>query len=142
MIHQVIQILHSMSELIFSEQTFVLMKTSFVFLFRTRLQDVLIKTNIFALVIRFQKTSLSRPTYSSLPYVCKKSSRRFQDLFNMSCQDVCNTSSRRLAETSSRHLQEIFKSFCRRRQDIFKTSWKDVFKTFPRRIIRLDCLRR
>ena len=33
------------------------LKTSLVFVFRRRLQDVLIKTNIFALLIRFQKTS-------------------------------------------------------------------------------------
>ena len=102
---------------------------SWSYVFRRRLEDVFIKTNIFVFAIRLQE-------------VIKTFSRRLQDVFNTSCQDVCNNSSRRLAETSSRHLQEIFKFFCTRRQDIFKTSWKDVFKTFPRRIIRLNCLYR
>ena len=133
MIHQVIQILHSISELIFSEQTFVLMKTSFVFLFRTRLQDVLIKTNIFALVIRFQKTSLSRPTYSSLPYVFKKSSRRFQDVFKTS--SIC------LAKTSVILLQDVLQ---KRLQDIFKKSsslFADVVKTSSRRLGKMSSRR-
>ena len=47
------------------------LKTSFVFVFRGRLQDVLIKTNIFALALHLQKTSWSRPIYSSWPYVFK-----------------------------------------------------------------------
>ena len=85
-------------------------KTSFVFVFRRRLQDVLIKTNMFTLALRLQKTSWSRPIYSSWPYVFK-------------------TSSRRLAKMSSRHLQDVFKTFSRRFQDVFKTSWQDVFKT-------------
>ena len=33
------------------------LKTSFVFVIRRRLQDVLIKTNMFALALRLQKTS-------------------------------------------------------------------------------------
>ena len=78
-----------------------------------RLQDVLIKTNMFALALRLQKTSWSRPIYSSWPYVFK---------------------------TSSRHLQDVFKTS--RLQDIFKTSCKDIFKTFPRRTTRLNCLPR
>ena len=41
------------------------LKTSFIFVFRRRLQDVLIKTNMFALALRLQKTS----------------SRRLQDVF-------------------------------------------------------------
>ena len=36
------------------------LKTSFVFVFRRRLQDVMIKTNIFTLFMRLQKTS-SKP---------------------------------------------------------------------------------
>ena len=95
-----------------SQQTFVLIKTSFVFVFRRRLdqdeyiclsltssrrlQDILVKTNIFVLVIRLQ------------------------DVF----------------KTSSRHLRDVLP---RRLQDIFKTSCKDIFKTFSRRIIKLNC---
>ena len=58
-----------------AQQTFVLMdvlKTSFVFVFRKRLQDVLIKTNIFTLVIHLQKTS----------------SRHLQDVLKRCLQDV------------------------------------------------------
>ena len=98
--------------------------------------DVLIKTNIFALVIRLQKTSWSRPIYSSWPYVFKTSSRRPKDIFKTSCQDVFKTS----AKTSSRHLQDVLKTSSRGLQDILKTSCKDAFKIFWRRIIRLNCL--
>ena len=65
-----------------------------------RLQDVLIKTNIFALVTRLQKTPWSRPIFLSWPYVFKASSRRLQDVFK--------TSSRSLAKTSLRRLQDVF----------------------------------
>ena len=40
------------------------LKTSDVFVFRRRLQDVLITTNKLALPLRLQKTSWSRPIYS------------------------------------------------------------------------------
>ena len=129
-------------------------------------EDVLIKTNIFALVIRLQKTSWSRPVYSFWPYVFKLSSRRFQDVFKTSCKNIFKTPSRHLQDvlprrlqdvfkTSSRHLQKrfqdifktfwkrlqgVFKTSSRRLQDIFKTSCKDAFKMFWRRIIRLNCL--
>ena len=99
-----------------SQQTFVLMKTSFVFVFRRRLQDVLIKTNMFALALRLQdvfKTSWSRPIYLSWPYVFKTFSRRLQDIFktsSRSLQGVFNTSSRRFEDVfkmSSRHFQDV-----------------------------------
>ena len=104
------------------------LKTSLVFVFRRRLQGVLIKTSIFALLIRLQKTktSSSRRIYSSWSYVFKSSSRRFQDVF----------------KTSSRRFQDIFKTFSRCLQDIFKTSsrcFENVFKTFSRHIIKLNC---
>ena len=64
------------------------LKTSFVFVFRRRLQDVLIKTNMFALALRLQKTS----------------SRRLQDVLvktnifvlAICLQDIFKMSSRRL----------------------------------------------
>ena len=124
-------------------------KTSFVFGFRRRLQDVLIKTNIFALVIRLQKTF----------------SRRLQDVFvktnvfalAIHLQDVFKTSWRPLPKAPSRHLQDVLKTFWRCLQgvsrhlqdvwpgrlqdvlqkclqDIFKTSCKNVFKTSSRRL--------
>ena len=85
------------------------------YVFRRRLQDVLIKTNILVLIIRLQ------------------------DVFKMSCQDVFKTSSRRLQDvlkTFWRRLQDIHKTFPKRLQDVFRTSWRrlqdvlrDVFKT-------------
>ena len=81
------------------------LKTSFVFVFRRRLQDVF-------------KTSLSRPIYSSWPYVFKTSSRRFQDVFK--------TSSRLLAKMSSRRFQDVQNvlgnTILRHLGDVFKTS--------------------
>ena len=67
------------------------LKTSFVFIFRRRLQDVLIKTNMFSLALRLQKTSSRR--------LAKTFSRRFQDVFKRS--------SRRLAKISSRCFQDV-----------------------------------
>ena len=74
-----------------------------------RLQDILIKTNIFVLVIRLRdvfKTFLAR-----LQDVLETSSKRLQDIFKTSCKDVFKTSSRRLAKMSSRHLQDVFKTY-------------------------------
>ena len=83
------------------------LKMSFVFVFKRRLQDVLMKTNIFLLIIRLQKTS----------------SRRLQDV-------LVKTNIFVLAI----RLQDVFKTFSRRLQDIFKTSCQDVFKTSSRRL--------
>ena len=102
---------------------------SFVFVFRRCLQDVLIKTNMFVLAIRFQdvfKTSSRR--------LAKMSSRRFQNAFK--------TYGKNIFKTSSRRLQDVLRTSSRRVQDIFKTSCKYVINTFPRRIIRLNCLAR
>ena len=114
---------------IFTQQTFVLMKTSLVFVFRRRLQDIF-------------KTFWLRQIYSPYSYVFR---RRLQDVFMktvifvlvIQLQDVFKTFSRRLQDvfkTSSRHLA---KTFSRRPQNVFKTSCKDVFKTCSRRIIEL-----
>ena len=70
--------------------------------FGLRLQDVLIKTNIFALLIHLQKMS-SRSLHQD-QYI--RLSIRFQDVF----------------KTSSRHLQDVFKTFWKRLQDVFRTS--------------------
>ena len=102
-----------------------IMKTSFVFVFRRRLQEVF-------------KTSSSRRTYSPNLYNFR---RRLQDHFQMPWsrpiivfvirpqaiyrrfQDVFNTSLSHLDKTSSKRFQ-----------DVFKTSCKNIFKTLPRRI--------
>ena len=69
------------------------LKTSLVFVFRRRLQDVFIKINIFVLVIRLQDVF---KTYSRRPQdIFKTSSRCFENVF----------------KTSSRHLQDVFKTY-------------------------------
>ena len=124
-----------------TQQTFVFMKTSFVFVFRRHLQDVL-------------KTSWSRQICSPKPYVFRRRLQdvlvktnifvlaiRLQDVLPRCLQNVFKTSSRRLAKTSSRclqdvlqkHLQDIFKMSSRRFQDVFKTL-QDAFETFWRRL--------
>ena len=131
-----------------SQQTFVLedvLKTSFVFVFRRRLdQDEYIHL-----------------THTSSYGVFKTSSRRFQDVLPRRLQDVFKTSSTHLARTFSRPLQNVFKTSCktifktstRRFEDVYKTFWrrwgrlqdtfmtssKRVFKTTSRRITELIC---
>ena len=121
-----------------SQQIFALMKTSFAFISRRRLQDVLIKTNIFALFIRLQKTSWWRTIYSSWSYVFK----RFQDNFKTSSrqlQDIFKTTSRHVQDILLGHHQDVLQ-ICL--QDVFKTHHqvklflltplKDVFETYSR----------
>ena len=128
-------------------------KTSFLFVFRRPLQDVLIKMNIVALLIRLQKTSSKRLDQDQdFPFrhlssrcfqdVLKTSSKHLQDIFKTfwrNLQDVFKTSCQDIFKTSSKRLQDVLQ---KRLQDIFKTSSKDVFKTFSRCIIRLKCLPR
>ena len=79
------------------------------YVFRRRLQDVLIKTNIFVLVICLQD-------------VFKTFSRRLQDVFK--------TFSRRLQDVLQKRLQDIFKTSSRRLQDLLQRYLQDVFKTY------------
>ena len=105
------------------------LNTCFVFVFRRRLnQDEFIclshtfsedifKTNLFALVIHFQKTSSRRLDWDE--YI-------------------------RLGHTSSRHLQDVFKTSSigvlpRHVQDVLQKRLQDNFKTFPRHIMKLNC---
>ena len=102
--------------------------SSFVFIFRRRLQDVLIKTNIFALVIRPQKTS----------------SRLHQDvliktnifILVIRLQDAFKTFSRRLhhkyIRPSSTSSKDVFKTFLKRLQDVLQKLLQDIFKTSSR----------
>ena len=86
------------------------LRTSFFFVFRRRRQDVLIKANIFSLVIRLQKTSsrrLGQDQYIRLGYM---SPRVLQDVF----------------KTSSRHLQDVFKTFSRPLAKISSRCFQDV----------------
>ena len=114
-----------------------ILKTFSVYVFRRRIQDILIKTNIFVLAIRPQD-------------VFKTSSRRFEGVFKTFSKHY-----QEVIKTSSRRLQDVFKTLSRRRQNVFKTSYKNVFKmcsvhlktsckdtfnTFSRRMINLNRL--
>ena len=81
------------------------------YVFRTGLQDVLIKINIIVLVIRLQ--DVFKMFSRRLQNVFKTSSRRLEDVFKSSCKNVFKTSSRRL--------QDVFQDLQRSLQDIFKT---------------------
>ena len=100
-----------------------------------RLQDVLIKRNIFVLVIRLQKKISSR-RHAQDQYIRfgHTSSRRLQNLFKTSYKIVFKTSSRRLAKMFSRRFQEVSSSSTvlvnassRRIQHVSETSCKDVY---------------
>ena len=129
------------------------MKTSYVFVVTRRLQDVLIKTNIFALLIRLQKTSsrcldqdqhirLGHTSSRRLQYVLRK---RIKDVFKTSLKHLQDVLLRRqdISKTSSRHLQDVFKTFWKCLQDIFKTyyqvkpflvtQFQDVFEMYSKR---------
>ena len=69
-------------------------KTSF-YPFSRRLQDVLVKTNIFVLAIRLTKTS-SRCLQNVFKTSWKTSSRHFQDIFKTPCKDIFKRFSRRI----------------------------------------------
>ena len=118
------------------------LKTSFVFVFKSRLQDVLMETNIFLLIIRLQKTCSRRLGQDQYIRLVHTSWKRLEDVFKTSSrplakttsrciQDVFKTSSRRLAKTSLKrlqdvlqiHLEDIFTTFWRCLQNILKTSF-------------------
>ena len=80
----------------------------------TSSKEVLVKTLVLAIPVK---------------YIFKTSSRRFQDVSKMSCQNVFKTSSRRFAKGPSRCLAKLSSRYL---QDVFETSCKDVFKTFSR----------
>ena len=97
------------------------------------LQDALIKTNIFALLIFLQMTS-SR--------VFKTSSRRFQDIFKTSsrcCKNVFKASSRHLQDAFQGCLQDVFKTYYQVKL-LLVTQFQDIFKTYSK--LFLDVLLR
>ena len=108
-----------------------ILKRSWRRLLSSSSENVLIKTNMFALALRLQKTSWSRPIYSSWLYVFKTSSRRFQDVFKTSCKNVFKTSSRRLQDVLQRYLQDVFKTYHQVKLFLL-TRLREVFNTFLR----------
>ena len=111
------------------QQTFVLMKTSW-----RRLQDVFIKTNLFALASLLQKTSWSRPIYSSWPYVFKTSCRNVFKTFSRRVQDVLKTSSKHLQDVLQRYLRDVFKMYHQVKLLLLTRLW-EAFNTFLRRFL-------
>ena len=102
------------------------LKTSFVFAFRGRLQDVLFKTNIFVLAIRLQD-------------VFKTSSKRLQDFlknvfktYSRRLQEVLKTPSRHLQDVLQTHLHDVFKMYHQVKLFLLTRLW-EAFNTFPRR---------
>ena len=102
-----------------------------------RLQDVLIKMNMFASALRLQKTSSRRLGQDQYIRLGHTSSRRLQDVLVKTNIFVLAIRLQDVFKTFSRRLQDVLQ---KRLQDIFKTSCKDAFKMFWRRIIRLNCL--
>ena len=112
------------------------MKTSLVFVFRRRLQGVLIKTNMCTLALRLQKTSSRRLGQDQYIRLVHMSSKRLQDVFkkfSRRLQEVLKTSSRPLQgvfKTSSRRFKDVFKTSSRHFQDVLQRYLQDVFKTY------------
>ena len=79
-----------------------------------RLDEDVLKTNIFSLIIRLHKTSSRRLQDVLVKTNIFLLSIRLQDVFKTSCHNV-------------------FKTFSRHLQDVFKKSCKNVFKTSSRR---------
>ena len=99
------------------QQTFVLIKTFYVFVFRKRLQDVF-------------KTSWLWRIYSPYSYVFR---RRLQDVLITTNIFVLVIRLQDSFKTFWRRLQEIFKASSVHLQYVFKTSWRclqDVLKTY------------
>ena len=95
------------------------------YVFRKRLQDVLINMNTFILVISLQ------------------------DVFKTSCKNICmnifilmiclfKKSSKHFAKTS-RYLEDVLKTFWRRFQNALQRCLQDIFKTSSGHIIKLNC---
>ena len=126
------------------------LKTSFVFFFRRRLEKVfktywsrrICSPSLTSSEDVF-KMSWSRTINLSWPYVFKTSSRRLrdvlprrlqdilqkrlQDIFKTSCQDVFKTSSKRL---QGNVLKNVFKTSSRRLQEVLQRYLQDVFKRY------------
>ena len=128
----------------YSQQTFVLMKTSWRRLegvFRLRLQKTSSR--------RLDQDEYIRLSHTSSEDVFKTSSRRLgQDQYirlgytsSRRLQDVFKTSSRRLAKTSSRHLQDVLKTYHQVKLFLLTSLW-EVFTMFVRRTAKTVVYRR
>ena len=89
-----------------------------------RLQDDLIKTNIFPLVTRLHKTSSRRLDQDEYIRLSHRSSIRLQYVFK--------TSSKRLVSASSRYLQDVLKMYHQVKLFLL-TRLQDIFETYSMR---------
>ena len=131
------------------------LKMSFVFVFKKGLQDVLIKTNIFILVIRLYK-SLQDVLVKTNIFVLAidifqiYSRRLVQNVFPRHLQNVFKSYSKNVFKTSSRGLQDVLERYLQDVSDktyhqvklFLLTSLRDVFDTFLRRTARKFIYRR
>ena len=119
------------------------LKTSFVFVFRRRLdQEEFVRFSLTSSEDVF-KTSSRRLSQEQYVRPGHTFSRRLQDVLPRCLQDVYKTSSRRLAKTSSRYLQDVLKTSWRYLQDVFKTYYQvkgflvtelqEIFETYSKR---------
>ena len=97
------------------------LKSSLVFVFRRCFQDVLIKTNIFALVTRLQ--------------------RRLRRLGQDQYIRLGHTSSRCLAKTASKRFQDVFKTYHQVKLLLSTDLW-DAFNMFQRHTAKMVVYRR
>ena len=132
---------------IFSQETFVLMKISFVFFFRRRLQEVFktswsrrtysIYSNFFRRYLQDVLIKMHNQDYSSWLYIFKTVPTGLQKVFKTSSTRLqhvliktnilvviirLQTSSRRLQYVLQKRLQDFFKTSSRRFEDVFKIS--------------------
>ena len=112
------------------------LKTSWRGLSSFSSEDVLIKANIFPLLIRLQQRSSRRLSQGQYIRLGNTSSRRLQNVFKMSYKNVFKMSSRRLVKMSSKRFQDVFSSqtvlgntISRRLRDIFKTFLRHTANT-------------
>ena len=107
------------------QQTFVLMKTSFAFVFRRRLdQDQ---------YIRLRHTSSRRSKDVFMTF--------YQEVFMTSFQDVFKTSLRDLQDVLQKRIQDIFKTYSRHLQEVLLRRLRDVFKTSSRHFTKMSSRR-
>ena len=103
----------------------------FVFFFKKSLEDVkavFIMTNIFALVIRLQKTSRRLDQDKNICLI-HMSSKRLQDVLLWRSQDVLRKRLEDFFKTSWRCLEDVLTKSWRCFQDILMKSCQEVFQT-------------
>ena len=101
-----------------------------------RLEDILIKTSVFALVLHLQKTSSRRLQEVLVKANIFVLAISIHGVFKTSCKNIFKTSSRRLKDvlkTSSRRLQDVLKTSSRRLEKRLQV----VFMTSSRRLAKI-----